>query len=398
MKKSKTGKLSRNSGFWESSLRFPGALFFLLSFLLSLGGCAGSPPADNREAEAVAAANAALGAMNRSNSAGPAAPEPARADTGAARPAWVDSPEAVYSRNSFVAAVGSGNSREQAEKSAFVALSSIYSLSLQADQTIANSYQEMVKNGQTSDWYEGTSLEESIRTSTAMDLVGATIRDVWSDGKLFYAVAVMEKAQTAQLYARMILDNQKIVDTLTDIPAVSRNSMDSLARFQFAITLAEANKVFANVLSVIGAPVPAEMRQSEDYRLESAEIIRSIPVSVTVEGDRENRIHSAFMAALAVMGFRTGETNSPYQIRARLSFSEVQLPNQTNKFVRYVLDGNFVDRATGEILFPYNVNGREGHLSISEAESRSLRAAETKIKNEYADTLSSFLARRVPKK
>jgi hypothetical protein len=379
-----------------------GALFFLLFFLLSLGGCAGAPPArDNGEADAVAAANAALGAMNGSSLAGPpasAAPGPAAANTGSARPAWVDSPEAVYSRNSFVAAVGTGSNRDQAEKNAFAALSSIYRISLQADQTITNSYQEMVKNGQTSDWYEGSSLEESIRTSTAMDLVGAAIRGVWSDGSLFYAVAVMENAQTAQLYAQMIRDNQRIIDDLTDIPAAGQNNMDGLARFQFAITLAEANKVFANVLSVIGAPVPAEMRQSEDYRLESMAIIRAIPVSVTVEGDRENRIHSAFTAALAAVGFRTGGNNSPYRIQARLNFSEAQLPNQTNKFVRYVLDGNFVDSAAGEILFPYNVNGREGHLSISEAEARALRAAEAKVKDEYAETLSSFLVRLVPKK
>jgi hypothetical protein len=372
-----------------------GALFFLPVLALSLGGCAGAPPAgDNREADTVAAANAARGTLNGSSLADPPAPP---AGSGA-RPGWVDSPEAVYSRNSYVAAVGSGSSREQAEKSALAALSSVYRMSLQADQTLTASYQEMVQSGQTADWYEGVSLEDTIRTSTAMDLVGAAIRDVWSDGSLVYAVAVMEKAQTARVYAQMIRDNQQVIDTLTDIPAAGRNTLDGFARFRFAMTLAEANKVFANVLSVIGAPVPPEMRSSEDYRLESSAIIRAIPVSVTVEGDRENRIRSAFAAVFTEAGFRTGGTNAPYQLQARISFTEVQLPNQTNKFIRYVLEGNFVDRSGGEILFPYNVNGREGHLSISEAEIRALRAAEAKIKDDYAKTLSSYLARLVPKK
>jgi hypothetical protein len=377
-----------------------GALFFVAFFLLSLVACASAPP-DNREAETVAAANAALGAMNGSSLASAsvaASPGPAATNDNRARPVWVDSPEAAYGRNSFVAAVGSGSNRDQAEKSAFAALSSIYRLSLHADQTITNSYQEMVKNGRTADWYEGVSMEESIRTSTAMDLVGATIRDVWSDGSSFYAVAVMENAQTARLYAQMIQDNQRIIDTLTDIPATGRNTMDGLARFQFAITLAEANKVFANVLSVIGAPVPAEMRQSEEYMLASAAIIRAMPVSVVVEGDRENRVRSAFAEALATAGFRTGGNDSPYRIQARLSFAEVQLPNQQNKFVRYTLDGNFLDSVAGETLFPYNVNGREGHVSVPEAEIRALRAAEAKIKDDYAKTLSSFLVQLVPKK
>jgi hypothetical protein len=385
-----------------------GALVLLPVFLLLLGGCAGAPR-DNREADAVAAANAALGAMDGGSLAGPpgrtATAAPAAASPGSAavraggRPLWVDSPDAVYSRSSYVAAVGSGNSREQAEKSALTALSSIYRMSLQADQTLTNSYQEMVKNGQTADWYEGVSLEESIRTSTAMDLVGAAIREVWSDGSLFYALAAMENAQTARLYTQMIVDNQRVIDTLTNIPAAGRNTMDGFARFQFAITLAEANKVFANVLSVIGAPVPAEMRSSEDYRLESNAIIRSIPVSVTVkEGDQENRIRSAFASVFTAAGFRTGGTNAPYRLEGRISFTEVQLPNQSNKFVRYVLEANFVDHATGEVLFPYNVNGREGHLSLPEAENRAIRAAETKIRDDYAKILSSFLAQLIPKK
>jgi hypothetical protein len=384
-----------------------GTLFFSFLFLLSLGGCASAPPVrDNREADAAAAANAALRAMDGGGSSPAAAPASASpgpaVSAGGARPVWVDSPETVYNRGSFVAAVGSGNSRDQAERNAFVALSSVYRLSLQADQTITNSYQEMVKNGQTADWYEDTSLEESIRTSTAMDLIGAAIREVWSDNNSFYAVAVMENAQTERLYTRMILENQKVIDALTDIPPAERNNMDGLARFQFAVTLAEANRVFANVLSVIGAPIPAEMRQSEEYRLQSANIIKAIPVSVTVvvegEKDRENRIRGAFATALTAAGFRTGGNNAPYQLQAQLFLSEVQLPSQPNKFVRYVLDANFVDIAAGETLFPYNINGREGHLSLPEAEVRALRAAETKIKEDYTKTLSSFLAGLIPQK
>ncbi|GHV80304.1 hypothetical protein AGMMS49944_20950 [Spirochaetia bacterium] len=351
----------------------------LVCALVFLSGCAGTPPADTREAEAVAAANAALGAMN-------------------GQPLWVNTPEAVYPRNAFVSAVGSGNNRDQAEKSAFAALSSVFRQTLRADQTIATSFQEAVKNGAAASWIENTSVDSAIRTSTSMDLVGAEIREVWSDGKIFYAVAVMEKAGTAPVYTRMIQDNQKIIDTLIAVPASDRNSMDSLARFQFAATLAELNKVFANVLSVIGAPVPAGLKAPEDFRLEAANIMKTIPVSVTVQNDRDGRIRAAFTSALSAAGFRAGDTNSRYQLQARLSFTEVQLPGQTNKFTRYVIDGNFTNTSTGAVLFPYNINGREGHITLPEAENRAVKAAEDKIKGEYPGALTSFLFRLVPKK
>jgi hypothetical protein len=372
-----------------------GALILVLGVLFD--SCAGTPPPNSRENDAVAAANAAVSAMDGGGrQTGPAA-SPSRSGS-SARPAWVDSPEAVYSRNAFVAGVGAGNDRPAAEQNALTALSSIFHQSLQADQTISTSYQEAVKNGAAADWTENTSVESAIKTSTAMELAGAEIREVWTDGKTFYAVAVMENERTARLYTQMIQDNQRIIDTLTDIPAADRNSMDSLARFQFAATIAEANRVFANVLSVIGAPVTAGIKRPEDYRLEASNIIKTIPVSVVVENDRDGRIRSAFASVLSSAGFRTGGNNSRYQLRARLSLSEVQLPNQTNKFVRYGIDGNFVDASTEQILFPYNAVGREGHVSIPEAENRAVRAAESKIKGDYAEALSAYLSRLIPEK
>jgi hypothetical protein len=231
-----------------------------------------------------------------------------------------------------------------------------------------------------------------------MELAGAEIRDAWNDGETFYAVAVMEKERTARLYTQMVQDNRRIIDTLVDIPVAGRNSMDSLARFQFAGAVAEANQIFSTVLSVIGAPVPAGLQRPEDYRLEAANITKNIPVSVSVANDRDNRIRSAFASAFSSAGFRTGGNNSRYQLQARISLSELELSNQTNKFVRYSIEGNFVDTSTGDILFPYSIVGREGHPILSEAENRAVRAAESKIREDYTQSLSAYLSQLIPKK
>jgi hypothetical protein len=346
-----------------------------LALVLFLCGCAGAPPAGKADPGASAQANSP-----------------------AARPLWVDSTDAVYDRAAYIAGVGTGKDRTNAEQSAFAALSSIFRQSLQADQSISASYQEAVKNGVAAGWTENTSVESAIKTSTAMELVGAEIRDVWSGDGTFYAVAVMEKAKTARLYTQMIQDNLKILDSLTGIPAGAKNSMDGLARFQFALAIAEANQLFSTVLSVIGAPVPEGIQPPDDYRLEASAIIKNIPVSVSVEGDQDGRIRGAFGSALSSAGFRTGGNNSRYQLRARLSLSEVELSNQTNKFIRYSLEGNFVDASTAETLFPYSSVGREGHPSLSEATARALRAAENKVREEYTQALSGYLSQLIPRK
>ncbi|AEF86254.1 putative lipoprotein [Treponema primitia ZAS-2] len=373
-----------------------------LCFLVFLYGCASTPPAparDNREAEAEAAAAAAVAAMNGSPPPSSASSGPVAVNSSRTEPAWVSSPDSVFNRNTFVTGVGAGNNRAQAEMNALAALSSVFHRSLQADETITNSYQEMIKNGSAASWIENTSVESAIKASTSMDLIGAEIRDVWFDSKsTYYAAAVMEVDKTARLYTQMIQDNQQIINTLLDIPAADRNSIDSLARYQFAVTIAEVNQIFTNVLSVINSPVPADVKRPAEYRSEVANILRAIPVSVIVENDRENRVRDAFSSVLSAAGFRTGGNNTRYQLQARLSLSEVSLANQNNKFVRYVVDGNFVDTSSDAILFPYNINGREGHLSLSEAEVRAVRAAETKIKEDYAAALNAYLSQLIPKK
>jgi hypothetical protein len=353
-----------------------------LLVLVFFYGCSGTPPSGN---------------------SGYASPEmaagvPAPAGSGFGRPLWIDSTDAVYDRNLYIAGVGTGKDRTNAEQGAFAALSAIFRQSLQADQSISTSYQEAVKNGVTASWTENTSVENAIKTSTAMELVGAEIRDVWSGDGTFYAVAVMEKAKTARVYTQMIRDNLRILESLVDIPAGGRDSMDGLARFQFALAIAETNQIFSTVLSVIGAPVPEGIKPPDDYRLEVSSIIKNIPVSVSVEGDQDGRIRGAFASALSSAGFRTGGNNSRYQLRARISFSGLELPNQTNKFIRYNLEGNFIDASTAAILFPYSSVGREGHQTLSEARSRAVRAAENKIKEEYAQALSAYLSQLIPKK
>lgn len=381
------------------------ALLFAFCFSAFLSGCA-SGPADNSEAEAIAGANAALGSAGFGSLAGPPEPSyPASATSSApssgptvsaskSRPAWVGSKEAIDQR--LVGGVGMGSSRDAAEKNAFADLSSFFSLSLKADMKMVESYQESVRNGKTTGWNQSTESENAVKTSTSMDLVGAEVRKVWTDGKNYYALAVMDKAATARLYTQLIQDNQRTIDTLLGIPAADRDSMDSLARYQFAATLAEVNQVYANVLTVIRAPLPAGLKPSADYALMANTVIKAIPVLVTVENDRDGRIRGAFAAALAAKGFGTGGNNSRYQLQARLSLSEA--PTQTNKFARYVVDGNFVDTATGIILFNYNINGREGHLNLPEAENRAVRAAENKIKGDYAAALTAFLSQLIPKR
>jgi hypothetical protein len=69
----------------------------------------------------------------------------------------------------------------------------------------------------------------------------------------------------------------------------------------------------------------------------------------------------------------------------------VDLPGQTSKYVRYVLEAALVDRRTGTVLLPYTISGREGHLTVPEAENRALGIIEKQIAGGWAGALGGYL-------
>jgi hypothetical protein len=408
---------------------FAGAVFLAA---LVFFGCAGSAGVQKTtsEDEAASAAAAALtdldAALGRGQpGGGPAqgsSPAPAPRNTASAaaespaasaaagqevpvsrpEPLWVSAPDRVYDRAAYVAAVGYGSGRGMAEKNAFAALTALFGQTIQGEQIAATKYSEAVLNGAVDSWSENTEITNAIKTSAELEsLVGAEIKDYWYDGKTtHYAAAVMERAKTVLLYADMIRTNEKIIADLTTMPDRVKNSLDGYSRYVFAGTIADANRVFANVLSVVGNDNtgidPGAMKKGDEYRLEAAEIAKNIPVQVRVSNDSADRIRGAFVSAINKAGFRAGTGNTRYVLDVSVALSPVDLPNQSNKFVRSAVDARVIDQETASILLPYNIGARSGHLTAAEAENRAYSDAVRNINETYGDRLSTYLAALLP--
>jgi hypothetical protein len=398
--------------------------------LISLGGCSGGArtqkDADMAASDAAAAAASALKAMDNggvppqdlsqagglsSPASAPEAAAPAASGGGkapgespvssGARPAWVDNPVAVFPRQRYVAVVGFGGSRQESERSALGNLVSVFGQSVQAELKTVSSYSEAVRSGAIQ-VTEDNSIHDAVTTSAWMDtLVGAEIAETWYDGKSsYYAAAVMEKQKTAVLYGDLISSNRRIIEDLINVKDEDKDTLSGYSRRLLAATIADVNRVYANVLTYVGNTTsikPSEMKKGDEYRLEAAEIARNIPINVSVRNDRADRVKNAFSRALSSLGFRSGGSSSRYTLEGRIVLEKAELPNQRNVFVRYYVDAELKDNAeSGAVLLPYNINGREGHLNQTEAEERALRAAEKNIENSFGTLLQDYLSALLP--
>ena len=315
------------------------------------------------------------------------------------KPEWVDNVNSVYNKSHYVAAVGYAADRETAEKNALANLAAFFGQSIKADQTIANTYYEAARNGVSTGWIDTIAMRNVITTSVSMDtLIGAEIREVWHDTKnnVFYAVAVMERAQTIQLYTDMIRANLEMINNLTGMNQAERTALEGVSRYQFAGAAADINIAYANLLKLLNAPVPGGIKSGDEYRLEARNISRAIAIDVIVSNDRENRLHSAFAKVFTGLGFVTGGRNSRYALRVTAGLSPVDFPNNPNTFVLMELNASLTDTGAKEVLLPFGFTIREGHTTAAGAENRVFISAEKKIEEEFSVALNAYLSRLLP--
>ncbi|MDR2053044.1 MAG: LPP20 family lipoprotein [Treponema sp.] len=370
-----------------------------LVFALVFSSCASSPPAESGSSRLDRARSANAAAQGDTDQAfggsGDSSPRPNITRDKTGKPSWAANPDSVYDERYYIARVGTGNSRRQAEAAAFGEITGYFGRSVRADFAAVEVYKRSVVNGSV-DISSSTGAVEAIQTSSSMEsLIGAEINDVWDDGKTYYAAAIMDKAKVIPIYQGLIEANIALIDRLTNVPADRRATIETVAAYHTAAGIAKANSVFVIVLDLLGGPnMRSSLKSSEDYIYEADNIAKLIPVNVVVENDSEGRIRGAFAGVLSGAGFRTGNDSSRYVVRAKLSISPVDLPNQPNKFSRFVLDAafTFTDGNTNTELFSFNINGREGHLSQSEADQRAIRTAEARVKQEYGKVLQDYLS------
>lgn len=164
------------------------------------------------------------------------------------------------------------------------------------------------------------------------------------------------------------------------------------------------NVYFSNLVRLLDAVPPDGVVAGDRFRLEAQNIIKTIPVGIRISWDRQGRIFGAFAKCLSDLGFDSGSgilggaaSGPRYVLNVTVSLQPVELPGNENKFARIEVAANLMDSRENLVLLPFNFNGREGHLSQTEAENRCVATAERKINEEYAELLTDYLSRLIPK-
>jgi hypothetical protein len=314
-------------------------------------------------------------------------------------PLWVTDTEKVYPDRDWLVVVEAEQDAKLAERAAVTRLTQIFRVDLvsvtNANRQFAETINSVKGKSQLITSQSSAIAQELTSTSAVSGLIGLQIES-WPNPKgRSYANARMNRAECSARYSAMIRENEKVIGGLMEEAERNPRTFEAFQMLNLAYSFAVVTDNLHSLLTVLDSS--AISRRPSYGNAEAVKSLaqsagRSIVITVKVSGDNNGRIEKAFTESLNSRGFRTSASgDNSYILAASFQLEDADFKNQSNKFVRYILNYSLKNKDGAELLSSSD-NGREGHLTESEARQRALRAAEQAIASTgFAVNFDAFL-------
>ena len=315
------------------------------------------------------------------------------ASVGTFAPKWIELPSAVYAYSEYIAQVGSAADKESAELAAVQKIAALFGQNVQSASTASKRMEQAKKNGEVATLTSSSGLNQKIQRNIKQEnLIGIKIAEVWQDAphNTWYALAVLNRAETAQIYTSMLDKNNATIKKLC--AQLTPATIYTYANISFAVDIAEQNKGYVERLFVIqpevGQQKAAETITPEELKLKAHKIATKIPVHVYIENDKDKRIATAFEKTLSDMGFNsTTSKTAPYILTGSLLMTHTAPTAKDVFYTEYLVQCNVRDMESQQNVCTWSLTGRDGSKTAANAENRALITAARKIEEQFAVAL-----------
>lgn len=312
-------------------------------------------------------------------------------------PVWVDNPSDQFSDQRFLMAVGSATSRQVAKNRARGNLAKIFVSEVEVDEKSVQKYKEITnsKGGQsTTEFQSKTQLITQTDIQSNQQMKNVEIKEVHTaENGTIYALAVMNRMETSQLYTEEINRNKKTIESLRKKAAQTNSKLERLIYVKQALTRARMNEMLINQRAIltgprsqIGGPSLADITQ--EYRQAKQEC------TVRIEGKEIPRVvESAITRQLQNEGFSVVQNGSTpvVTINMNMMIDPVDLDRPNAKFMQWALQVEAQNNENGQWFSTYAAEGREGSMNKKYARKRAIQAARETITSEFPGFINSEL-------
>lgn len=306
-------------------------------------------------------------------------------------PEWLLNPSDDYPDAHYMTAVGYASNRLAAEENAKAELTKIIRQTVLAETVSTESVSETRLSEKEAAWEKARSIDTYVKTTSDLTVTGIVIQDVFVTSEkipVYYALALIDREDIGQIYKRRAQDNEAAINAKI---AAAKKEKGPLSKYQIlkeAALVAAENQENLDMLAVINKNMRKSVNPAYGSVADVEELVRqaldAARVRVDVRGDESGRVASAFTLRIQEAGLKTVDEGSSETAAMTLSVDVSLQPidmESSNKYIRYVLTGALIENATGKEMETYGVNGREAHVTESEARARALRTLEQYVSN-----------------
>lgn len=311
-------------------------------------------------------------------------------------PSWYHDKELQYPSRLYIAVVGEGKTRAEAEAVAVAGVSMFFNTRTEVRNEAIREFNETIVNNAAS--FSGkTYISESAVIQSTEEFLGVRFANPWQNTKTqaWVTLAYIDKKEAAGIYEARITANMASINSLTNDADKENEKFYACSLLSHAIRIGSMTEELIRTASIVDpqarekyAPMLAVIvNTSSKYR----KLRESLSFGIQVFGvDSSGRIERKLRDLFEQQGFTTSMTQSRYHISARLTMTEETSP--TFVFVRPGLTVS-VENA-GRVLFSYSKNyPRTGHQSFEGACLRSFPVIEKDLEENFMKQFAGVIGR-----
>ncbi len=320
-------------------------------------------------------------------------PSPA-ARTGGGRsdlPEWYLDPGSVYPDNTYLASVGTGDTRRAAEQQAMAGLSQTFEANIQVDMRTQERYRDIV-TAQGTFSEADVQLAQTTNVQSAQTLLNIQFGEAAVDenGRV-HAIAYIERLPTGRVYQELIQKNGRQVESFL---READNSNDVIREYAFvsaAGIIATNNEVLRNQLMII-APALGQM-VSVPYNYDAllqrrTDIASGMRVAVSLTGDDGDRVGGVLRQALNQERFPVSTDNPVLTVTGRVQIEPIDL-NPDFESVRWVLNLNMAG-PNGSSLVSFDDQGRSSAVTTESAIAFAYRDMQEAVERNFVGAMRRY--------
>lgn len=289
--------------------------------------------------------------------------------------------EKKYPQSEYFFSLGHGASLSNAESSAKLGICQSLGETISGEQKTFQSDSSLGK--------QESSLSININETVLFQhITGIEIKETWQEKNGdWFAVAVLNKKKAGDYYSSLAKEQGQKIQSLITKAKFSVPSLESAELADQAYKMALENQYNLNLLSAIDRfqfqKLSMPYISTANLALTAKEIASSVKVSVYVDGDKNEILKNALESALLKKGMSVVSQGESFRIQGTFSYEQVTSLDSANVFVRYNFASPVIEIASGSVVKPFTLQGREGHVSKEEAVNRCITRICQKIKEEF---------------